>query len=110
MQGCDRVPIKDTTAIVIDDGIATGATVNAALKALRRSKPKKLVLTLAVAPRDKVERLQADVDEIICLETPEPFYAIGLYYRDFGQVRDEDVVALLAQSGRQAKEKAAEPR
>lgn len=55
LQGCDRVPIKDTTAIVIDDGIATGATVHAALKALRRSKPKKLVLALAVAPRDTVE-------------------------------------------------------
>lgn len=110
LQGRDRIPIKDITAIVIDDGIATGATVRAALKALRRGKPKKLVLAVAVAPRETIERLQTEVDEIICLETPEPFYAIGLHYRDFGQVSDEEVVALLAQSSRQAKEKTAEPR
>jgi putative phosphoribosyl transferase len=99
LQGRARVPIKGATAIVIDDGIATGATVRAALKSLRRSKPKKLVLAVAVAPPDAIAMLRAEVDEIICLQTPEPFYAIGLYYRDFGQVSDQEVIALLSQAG-----------
>ena len=97
--GRDRVPVEGATAIVIDDGIATGATARVALGALRRRAPKKLVLAAAVAPPDTLERLRGEVDEIICLETPDPFYAIGLYYSDFGQVSDEDVVALLAQTG-----------
>jgi putative phosphoribosyl transferase len=99
LQGRARVPIKGATAIVIDDGIATGATVRAALKSLRRGKPKKLVLAVAVAPPDAIAMLRAEVDEIICLQTPEPFYAIGLYYRDFGQVSDQEVIALLSQAG-----------
>jgi putative phosphoribosyl transferase len=93
------VAIAGATVIVIDDGIATGATVRAALKALRRGKPKKLVLAVAVAPPDTIAMLRAEVDEIVCLETPEPFHAIGLYYRDFGQVSDEQVIALLADRG-----------
>lgn len=107
LQGRDRAPIKGKTAIVIDDGIATGATVRAALKGLRRAKPKKLVLAVAVAPPETVERLRGEVDEIVCLETPEPFYAIGLYYYDFGQVSDEEVIAMLAKSSKPGKKKAA---
>jgi putative phosphoribosyl transferase len=99
LKGRDRVPIAGATVIVIDDGIATGATVRAALKALRRGKPKKLVLAVAVAPPDTIAMLRAEVDEIVCLETPEPFHAIGLYYRDFAQVSDEQVIALLAARG-----------
>jgi putative phosphoribosyl transferase len=99
LQGRARVPIEGATVIVIDDGIATGATVRAALKSLRRGKPKKLVLAVAVAPPDAIAMLRAEVDEIICLETPEPFYAIGIYYRDFGQVSDQEVIALLSQTG-----------
>lgn len=107
LRGRDRIPIKGKTAIVIDDGIATGATVRAALKALRRQEPRKLVLAVAVAPPDAIKRLRAEVDEIICLETPEPFYAIGIYYRDFGQVSDEEVIALLAQASEPANKTAA---
>ncbi|MDP2619396.1 MAG: phosphoribosyltransferase [Hyphomicrobiales bacterium] len=106
LQGRARVPISGATVIVIDDGIATGATVRAALKALRRGKPKKLVLAVAVAPPDTVAKLRPEVDEIVCLETPEPFYAIGLYYRDFGQVSDQQVVALLAEAAGPTKEAA----
>ncbi len=109
LQGRERVPIKGATAIVVDDGIATGATVRAALKALRRRDPKKLVLAVAVAPPETINELRPEVDEIICLETPEPFHAIGLYYRDFSQVSDQQVVALLAQSGRQGEEATSEP-
>lgn len=95
LKGRDRVPIEGRTAIVIDDGIATGATARAALRALRRQKPKRLVLAIAVAPPETVERLRTEVDDIVCLEAPEPFHAISLYYRDFSQVSDEEVIATL---------------
>ncbi len=101
--GRDRVPVEGATAIVIDDGIATGATARVALRALRRRAPKKLVLATAVAPPETFERLRVEADEIVCLETPTPFYAIGPFYSDFRQVSDEDVVALLAQAGGPAK-------
>lgn len=96
LQGRPSVSIEGATAIVVDDGIATGATVRAALKALRQRKPQKLVLAVAVAPPQTVRRLLTEVDEIVCLETPDPFFAIGLYYRDFSQISDEQVIALLA--------------
>ncbi|MGA8259140.1 MAG: phosphoribosyltransferase [Arenicellales bacterium] len=98
LEGRDRISIEGATAIVIDDGIATGATVRAALKALRRGKPDKLVLAAPVAPPDTVEDLQSEVDEIVCLRTPDPFYAIGAFYRDFTQTSDEEVVAILARA------------
>lgn len=97
LQGRDRIPIAGATAIVIDDGVATGATMRAALKALRRGRPRKLVLAVPVAPPDTVRDLRREVDELICVETPEPFYAIGAFYQDFTQTSDEEVVALLAQ-------------
>jgi len=95
-----QVPVEGRMAIVVDDGIATGATVRAALKAVRRQRPAKLVLAVPVAPADVLEALSGDVDEIICLETPEFFYAIGAHYIDFGQVSDEEVVRLLAEADR----------
>ncbi len=100
MQGRERVAIKGATVIVVDDGIATGATVRAALKALRRGEPARLVLAVPVAPPDTVEKLRKEVDEVVCLQTPDPFYAIGVFYRDFAQLSDEDVVAILEQSTR----------
>jgi putative phosphoribosyl transferase len=104
-----QVPIEGRTAIIVDDGIATGATVRAALKAVRRLKPAKLVLAVPVAPADTLDALRGDVDEIICLETPEFFYAIGAHYIDFGQVPDAEVVRLLAEADRVLSEKAAKP-
>lgn len=91
-----RAKIEKHTAIVVDDGIATGATVRAALKALRKRKPKKLVLAVPVAPPDTIEALRSEVDEIICLQMPKCFVAIGLYYSNFRQVADDEVVAMLA--------------
>jgi putative phosphoribosyl transferase len=94
----DRQPlaVAGRTAIVVDDGIATGTTVRAALIALRRRKPAKLVLAVPVAPSDTMAELTPLVDEIICLEQPRPFIAIGLHYHDFHQMSDAEVVAELA--------------
>ena len=104
-----QIPVEGRTAIIVDDGIATGATVRASLRAVRRRKPAKLVLAVPVAPADTLDALRGDVDEIICLETPEFFYAIGAHYIDFGQVPDEEVVRLLAEADRVLSEKTAEP-
>lgn len=89
--------LKGRTAIVIDDGIATGATTRAALRALRIREPHKLVLAVPVAPTQTLKDLRNDVDEIVCLEDYEDFGAIGMFYADFTQVSDAEVIALLAQ-------------
>ena len=90
-----RAPITGQVIIVVDDGIATGATTRAALKAVRNRKPKELVLAVPVAPPETIERLRGEVDALICLETPELFGAIGYFYQDFRQVSDEEVVEIL---------------
>jgi predicted phosphoribosyltransferase len=90
-----RAEIAGQVVIVIDDGIATGATTRAALQAIRNRKPKELVLAVPVAPPDTVTQLRQEVDALICLETPELFGAIGYFYRNFGQVSDQDVIAIL---------------
>jgi len=90
------VAVAGQTAIVIDDGIATGATMRAALRAIRARKPKKLVLAVPVAPTSTLAQLRQEVDDVVCLEEHEPFGAIGMFYRDFHQVSDEEVVDLLA--------------
>lgn len=84
--------------IVVDDGIATGATTRAALQAIRMHKPSKLVLAVPVAPTDTLGKLQDDADEIICLEDYENFGAIGLFYSDFNQVSDTEVIDILARN------------
>jgi putative phosphoribosyl transferase len=91
--------IEGRTAIVVDDGIATGTTVKAALKALKRRRPLKLVLAVPVAPASSIAELRPHVDELICLLQPEPFGAIGYFYDDFHQVPDEEVIRLLAEAG-----------
>ncbi len=90
---------KGRVAIVIDDGIATGSTVTAALRAMRQHDPKKLVLAVPVAPRDTIEKLRPEADDVVCPVTPEDFGAIGFFYRNFRQLGDEDVIALLATAG-----------
>jgi putative phosphoribosyl transferase len=97
----DRQPVSvaGKTAIVVDDGIATGATVKAGLKGLRRRKPERIVLAVPVAPRESLDELRAVVDEIVCLEKPEPFLAIGCHYLDFQQLTDDDVVSMLKMAG-----------
>jgi putative phosphoribosyl transferase len=94
-------PIEGRTAIVIDDGIATGGSVRAALRGVRRSDPKQLVLAVPVAPPDTVESLQPEVDELVCLSMPFFFHAVGQFYEDFSQTTDEEVVELLQAARRQ---------
>lgn len=84
------------TVIVVDDGLATGATMVAALKAVRAQGPVRLVCAVPVAAPDSLARVSALADEAICLATPRPFHAVGSHYLDFGSVTDEEVVALLA--------------
>jgi putative phosphoribosyl transferase len=91
----ERVDVAGRTAIVIDDGVATGATTRAALRATRMRGPKKLVLAVPVAPTDSLATLRDNADEVICLEDHEFFGAIGAYYVDFDQVGDEEVIKLL---------------
>jgi predicted phosphoribosyltransferase len=90
-----RADVSGRTAIVVDDGIATGATTRAALRATRVRNPEKLVLAVPVAPTDTVAELRSEADEVICLEDHEFFGAIGTYYADFSQVSDETVVEVL---------------
>ena len=93
--GADRVPLAGRDAIVVDDGIATGATVRAALIALRARGPARILLAVPVAPPDTLADLGALADEMICLHTPDPFRAVSLHYRHFDQTDDETVAALL---------------
>jgi putative phosphoribosyl transferase len=95
----DRVHVRGRTTIVADDGIATGATVRAALRGIRRREPGHLVLAVPVAPGAVVEDLREEVDEVVCLETPYPFGAIGWFYRDFDQVSDDEVRAMMDEAG-----------
>jgi hypothetical protein len=87
-------------AIVVDDGIATGASMIAALHAVRAKKPARLVCAVPVAPAESLEQIRPYADELVCLETPEGFMAVGQFYRHFEQVEDDEVVALLARHGK----------
>lgn len=83
--------------IVIDDGLATGATMLAALHALRQRAPQKLVCAVPVAPPETLEKVGEQADEVVCLYAPENFQAVGQFYADFGQVEDDEVIALLSE-------------
>ena len=91
--------VRGGTAIVVDDGIATGTSMRAALRALRARQPARVLLAVPVAPADTLAALRAEVDEVECLATPAPFYAVGAHYADFHQVEDDEVVATLAGFG-----------
>jgi putative phosphoribosyl transferase len=88
--------LSGRTVIVVDDGIATGATTRAALRSVRKQKPRRLILAVPVAPTSSLEDLRDEADEIVCLEDYESFGAVGFYYSDFRQVSDEEVRSLLA--------------
>jgi putative phosphoribosyl transferase len=94
--GRKPIPVTGRTVIVVDDGIATGSTVRAALRAIRQKKPARLVLAVPVGAPDTILSLQRECDEVICLVTPDPFYAVGAHYDDFNQTTDQEVRQLLA--------------
>ncbi|MBV8429361.1 MAG: phosphoribosyltransferase [Hyphomicrobiales bacterium] len=99
-----RAPIEllGRTAIVIDDGLATGATMRAALRALRKRSPAKIVLAVPVAPSETIDAMRGEADEIVCLEAFDFFGAIGAYYSDFRQVSDDELIDALARHGEPA--------
>lgn len=95
--------LKGLHVILVDDGIATGATVIAALASIRKKAPKSVVLAVPVAPPNTIEKLKSEADEVVFLAAPEPFYAIGQFYRDFAQESDDEVKRLLRQNKEELK-------
>jgi predicted phosphoribosyltransferase len=93
----DRPPpdARGKTVILVDDGLATGSTMRAAARALRQQAPRRLVVAVPVAPAETCAGLAEEVDEVVCLVTPDPFYGVGLWYDDFSQTSDKQVRALL---------------
>lgn len=90
-----HVDVRDKTVIVVDDGVATGATMRAALRALRRRHPRRLILAVPVGPTDTVAELAAEADEVVCLEPQQIFGGVGAFYADFRQLSDADVTNIL---------------
>ena len=97
-QGRPPQPVEGRVAIVVDDGVATGSTAVAALRWAREQAAERVVLAVPVAPPQSLERLRAEADDVVVLETPSPFFAVGEWYRDFDQTSDRQVVEALARS------------
>jgi putative phosphoribosyl transferase len=93
--GRPAVDVKDKVAVVVDDGIATGGTATAAVRWAKGEAARRVILAVPVAPAEGVRSLSREADEVVCLETPEPFYAVGQWYQEFPQTSDEEVVQLL---------------
>ncbi len=100
----DRPPpaVRDRIVILVDDGLATGSTMRAAVAALRQQGPGRVVVAVPVGAPETCQEFQAEADEVVCARAPEPFYAVGIWYEDFSQTTDEEVFALLAHAPRQA--------
>ena len=93
--------VRGRTVILIDDGLATGATMRAAVAALRQQQPAHVVVAVPTAAPEACTELGSEADEIVCLTTPEPFFGVGRWYKDFSQTTDEEVRALLAEAANQ---------
>jgi putative phosphoribosyl transferase len=97
-RGRPAADLRGKTIILVDDGLATGSTMRAAVAAVRQQQPARVVVAVPVGSRETCEEFQTVADEIVCARTPEPFYAVGLWYRDFSQTTDEEVRDLLQQA------------
>jgi len=102
--GKPPLDVSGLTVILVDDGVATGATMKAAIRALRQMKPARIVVAVPVAPPSTCNQLRFEADEFVCLETPQPFYGVGQFYVDFSQVSDEEVKELLDAASRWPRE------
>jgi predicted phosphoribosyltransferase len=100
----DRSPpdVRGRTVVIVDDGAATGLTDNAAIHAIRRQGPRRVILALPVCSPEALELLRREADEIVCLQAPRPFYGVGQWYGDFGQVSDQEVIDALRKPARAA--------
>ena len=96
----DRPPVdvRGRTVILVDDGLATGASMVAAIRALRQLGPARIVVAVPIAPPETCDALRSEADDVVCSMTPEPFHAVGLWYQDFAQTSDAEVRELLARS------------
>ena len=90
--------VRNKTVVIVDDGLATGSTMRAAVAALRKMHPKAIIIAVPVAAPSTCEEFRREVDDIVCLRTPEPFQAVGLWYEDFSQTTDEEVHDLLGRA------------
>lgn len=93
--------LADQVVILVDDGLATGSSMRAAVKALRQHRPARIVVAVPAAAPETCDEFKDEVDEIVCATTPDPFYAVGLWYADFSQTTDDEVRDLLARSSRE---------
>jgi putative phosphoribosyl transferase len=101
LKGRAEIPVAGRTAIVVDDGIATGATMRASLKAVRRRNPAKIVLAVPVAASDTLATLRhEEADDVICLHEPQILYGVGAHYAEFGQTPDSEVISLMDEAAR----------
>ena len=94
--------VTGKTVVLVDDGLATGSTMQAAVTALRRLRPARVVVAVPIASVEACAEFRSDVDECVCAATPEPFHGVGAWYEDFSQTSDEEVRELLAGAGRPA--------
>ncbi len=98
LRGRQPLPVEGKVAIIVDDGVATGLTVLLAIMELKHGHPKKVVVAVPVSSRDAAEKIRADADELIALDVPSSFVAVGEYYEQFPQLRDEEVIRLMEQA------------
>jgi predicted phosphoribosyltransferase len=97
-EGREPLALAGATVVLVDDGVATGSTMKAAIDAVREAGAARIVVAIPLAPDDTLRELRAKADEVICLETPSPFWAVGQGYRDFPQVQDEEVRRILSEA------------
>lgn len=103
--GRPPLELAKRVVILVDDGLATGSTMKAAALAVRKANPAKIIVAVPVGAAESFEKLRSDVDDIICLRTPEPFYAVGTWYENFTQTSDDDVIRLLDDAAQETKER-----